>query len=223
MSNSTHKQSSSLIFMAKTGVIGKMTIWKLQMDGPCSLSDSEASFFFNNRVFLAQTKGRREKERERKRKGKEEDGKGRGGKGEREIGSEALAETEKIANAPAGNRTRDDSKRGWSTTEPPRQATPPASLFEILSALPPLHSIGIIQCPQLTNPLLSRSGDPSRSPLCITHGLKGVNAKMRFLAQTKGRREKERERKRKGKEEEGKEKGKLEVKLWQKRKKSQTP
>ena len=56
--------------------------------------------------------------------------------------------------------------------------------------------------------------------------LNGINAKMRFLAQTKGRREKERERKRKkGKEEEGKEKGKgkLEVKLWQKRKKSQTP
>ena len=46
-----------------------------------------------------------------------------------------------------------------------------------------------------------------------------------FKAQTKGRRE----RKRKGKEEEAKErgkergKGKLEVKLWQKRKKSQTP
>ena len=56
--------------------------------------------------------------RERKRKGKEEEGKERGrerkrkGKGEREIGSEALAETEKIANAPAGNRTRDPSKRG---------------------------------------------------------------------------------------------------------------
>ena len=45
--------------------------------------------------------------RERKRKGKKEEG-----KGEREIGSEALAETEKIANAPAGNRTRDPSKRG---------------------------------------------------------------------------------------------------------------
>ena len=63
--------------------------------------------------FLAQTKvegrrkgkgrGRERKRRERK-KGKE--------KGEREIGSEALAETEKIANAPAGNRTRDPSKRG---------------------------------------------------------------------------------------------------------------
>ena len=48
----------------------------------------------------------------------------------------------------------------------------------------------------------------------------GINAKMRFLAQTKGRRELERERKRKGKE---KGKGELEVKLWQKRKKSQTP
>ena len=35
-----------------------------------------------------------------------------------------------------------------------------------------------------------------------------INAKMRFLAQTKGRRERERERKRKGKE---KRKGKLEV------------
>ena len=51
--------------------------------------------------FLAQTKGRREKERERKRKGKEEEGKEKGkGEREREIGSEALAETEKIANAP---------------------------------------------------------------------------------------------------------------------------
>ena len=45
--------------------------------------------------------------RERKRKGKKEEG-----KGEREIGSEALAETEKIANTPAENRTRDPSKRG---------------------------------------------------------------------------------------------------------------
>ena len=30
----------------------KMTPWKPQMDGLRSLSDSEASFFFNNRVFL---------------------------------------------------------------------------------------------------------------------------------------------------------------------------
>ena len=52
MSNSTHKQSSSLIFMTKTGVIVRMTLWKPETDGPCSLSDSEASFFFNNRVFL---------------------------------------------------------------------------------------------------------------------------------------------------------------------------
>ena len=37
--------------------------------------------------------------------------------------------------------------------------------------------------------------------------INGVNAKMRFLAQTKGRREKEKERKRKGKEEEGKGRG----------------
>ena len=42
-------------------------------------------------------------------KGKEKEGKG---ERERGIGSEALAETEKIANAPAGNRTRDPSKRG---------------------------------------------------------------------------------------------------------------
>ena len=41
-----------------------------------------------------------------------------------------------------------------------------------------------------------------------------INAKSAFLAQTKGRRERERERKRKGKR-----KGKIEVKLWQKRKK----
>ena len=49
--------------------------------------------------------------------------------------------------------------------------------------------------------------------------------RMRFLAQTKGGREKERERKRNKWEEEGKEKGKgkLEMKLWQKRKKSQAP
>ena len=50
---------------------------------------------------------------------------------------------------------------------------------------------------------------------------------MRFLAQTKVRREKERGRKRKGKEEEGKEKGKgkgkLEGKLWQKRKNRKRP
>ena len=47
-------------------------------------------------------KGRREKEREKKRKGKEEEGKEKGkGEREREIGSEPLAETEKIANAPA--------------------------------------------------------------------------------------------------------------------------
>ena len=63
--------------------------------------------------FLAQTKGRREKERERKGKGKKEEGKEkRKGEREREIGSEALAETEKIANAPAGNQTRNPSKRG---------------------------------------------------------------------------------------------------------------
>ena len=47
-------------------------------------------------------------------------GKGKGRwrlrKGEREIGSEALAETEKIANAPVRNRTRDPSEHGWCST-----------------------------------------------------------------------------------------------------------
>ena len=60
--------------------------------------------------FLAQTKGRRERERKRKgmEKGKGRKGKEKGkGEKESEIRSEALAETEKIANAPAGNRTRD--------------------------------------------------------------------------------------------------------------------
>ena len=51
-------------------------------------------------AFFSANEGRREKERERKRKGKEEEGKEKGkGEREREIGSEALAETEKIANA----------------------------------------------------------------------------------------------------------------------------
>ena len=104
-------------------------------------------------ISLPQAKGRRERERERKRKGKE--------KGKGKIGSEALAETENIAHAPAGKRTRDPSKRGWSSTiEPPRQATSQTSLFEILSVLPHLHNIRIIQCSQLTNPL--RSEDPTR-------------------------------------------------------------
>ena len=83
-------------------------------------------------------RGERERKRNGKKKGKRER--------RREIGSEALAETEKIANAPAGNRTRDPSKRGWcSTTEPPRQATVPANLFQIYllfttSALSNAHS-----------------------------------------------------------------------------------
>ena len=64
--------------------------------------------------------------------GKKRKVEGRGkGKGEREIGSESLvpAESENIANALAGNRTRNPSKRGWcSNIEPPRQATSPAGL-----------------------------------------------------------------------------------------------
>ena len=58
--------------------------------------------------FKAQTKGRRE----RKRKGKEEEGKKEEGKGGNGNWKRSCAETEKIANAPAGNRTRDPSKRG---------------------------------------------------------------------------------------------------------------
>ena len=78
-------------------------------------------------------------------------GKGKGRGIERDIGNEVLAEREKIANAPAGNGAQDPSNCGrCSTIEPPRQATSPSSSLEILSALPPLHNIGIIQCPQLT-------------------------------------------------------------------------
>ena len=80
-----------------------------------------------------------------------------------------------------------------------------------------LHFAGIIQYPQLTNPL--RSGDPSRSPLCITHGrnekLNGINATNAFLSANerskgKGRGKEEKMRKEKGKR-------KFEVNLWQKR------
>ena len=147
---------------------------------------------------------KRMRKKERKRKGKRE----------REIGSEALAETEKIANAPAGNRTRDPSKRGWcSTIKPPRQATSPASLFEILSVLPPLHNIGIIQCPQ-TKP--ASLGEPVT--VAIVHRarperivIKGINAKSEILmrkrkVEGRGRgkerkRMRKKERKRKGKRE----------------------
>ena len=120
-----------------------------------------------------------------------------------------------------GNWKWSFGRNGKNCKRPPRQTTSPGSLFEILSALPPLHNIGIIQCPPLTNPLLL--GGPVT--VAIVHHARTerivneINAKVRFLAQTKGRRERERERKRKGKE---KGKGKLEVKLWQKRKKSQT-
>ena len=76
---------------------------------------SAAFFLFFNLVKLRKTPSANErskgKEEERKGRGRERKRKGKGGGG-REIGSEALAETEKIANAPAGNRTRDPSKRG---------------------------------------------------------------------------------------------------------------
>ena len=77
-----------------------------------SVNSSPFVRIFGKGKCKAQTKGRRE----RKRKGKEEEEKERGRKRGREIGSEALAETEKIANAPGGNRTRDPSKRGWCST-----------------------------------------------------------------------------------------------------------
>ena len=120
-----------------------------------------------------------------------------------------MAETEKIANAPAGNRTRDPSKRGrCSTIEPPRQATSPASLFEILSVLPPLHNIGIIQCPQ-TKP--ASLGEPVT--VAIVHRarperivIKGINAKSEILKRKRKveGRGRGKERKRKRKKEEGK-------------------
>ena len=60
-------------------------------------------------------------------KGKEEKGKEKG-KGELEV--KLWQKRKKLANAPAGNRTRDPSKRGWcSTIEPPRQAISPCSQF----------------------------------------------------------------------------------------------
>ena len=99
-------------------------------------NEKNAFFFF----FLAQTKGLREREREGKRKGKE--------KGKLEV---KLWQKRKNRKRPSqeSNPGPGPSKRGWcSTIEPLRHATSPASLFEILSALPPLHNIGIIQCPQ---------------------------------------------------------------------------
>ena len=56
------------------------------------------------------------------------------GKGKLEV--KLWQKRKKIANSPAGNRAWGPSKRGWSSTiEPPRQATSPASLFEIFSFL----------------------------------------------------------------------------------------
>ena len=160
----------------------------------------------DSRNFKAHAKGRRE----RKRKGKEEEEKERGReRGEGKLEVKLWQKRKKIANAPAGNRTRDPSKRGWcSTIEPPRQATSPASLFEILSVLPPLHNIGIIQCPQ-TKP--ASLGEPVT--VAIVHRarperivIKGINAKSEILkrkrkVEGKGR---GKERKRKRKKEEGK-------------------
>ena len=98
-------------------------------------------------------------------KGKEE-----GRKGEREIGSEALAETEKNCQTlRPGNEPGTPENAADALPLSERQVTLPASLFEILSALPPLQNIGIIQCPQLTNPL--RPG-PVTSPMCFAHGQK---------------------------------------------------
>ena len=148
-------------------------------------------------------------------KGEEEEGKGRGrerkrkGKEEREIGSEALAETEKIANAPAGNRTRDPSKRGWcSTIEPPRQATSPASLFEIL-----IRSASTAQHRHYPMPTDKTRFAREPDTVAIVHRarperivIKGRNAKREILKRKRKveGRGRGRERKRKGKKEEGK-------------------
>ena len=89
----------------------------------------------------------RERGRERKRKGKKEEGKG--GKGIWKWSFGRNGKNRKPPPPPAENRARDPSKRGWcSTIEAPRQATSPASFFEILSVLSPLHNIGTIQCQQ---------------------------------------------------------------------------
>ena len=85
---------------------------------------------------------RKGRERERKRKGKG------GGEGNWKwsFGRNGKKSRTPQPGIEPGTRA---SKRSWcSTIEPPRQATSPASLFEILSVLPPLHNIGIIQCPQ---------------------------------------------------------------------------
>ena len=96
-----------------------------------------------------------------------------------------------------------------SYLKPPRQATSPASLFEILSVLPPLHNIGIIQCPQ-TKP--ASLGEPVT--VAIVHRarperivIKGINAKSEILMRKRKveGRGRGKERKRMRKKEEGKE------------------
>ena len=81
--------------------------------------------------FSANERSERERERERetKMKGKEK------GKGKLEV--KLRQKRKKIANAPAGNRTRDPSKRGWcSTIELPLPF--PASSFPFLFLSLPL-------------------------------------------------------------------------------------
>ena len=104
-------------------------------------------------------KGRRKGER-----------RGRNGETERkkEIESEALAGTEKNHRRPSRESNSGPRKtrlmlNNWAT----EKSDITSQFIENLSALPPPHHIGIIQCPQLTNPL--HSGDPPRSPLCVTH------------------------------------------------------
>ena len=78
-------------------------------------------------------------------------------------------------------------KKSWSNV-PPKLLTCIRFLYKVV------HKIGRLR--------------KFNRALEIEFNFNGINAKMRFLAQTKGRREKEKERKRKRKEEEGKEKGK---------------
>ena len=107
---------------------------------------------------VAQTKRRRERERERKRRGKGRGRERRKGKG---YWKWSWGRNGKSRNCPSRESNRGSQQTQLMLYHWATERNNITSEFEILSALPPLHNIGIIQCPQLTNPLCS--GDPSRS------------------------------------------------------------
>ena len=127
----------------------------------------EDAFFF---FFLAQTKGRREKQRERKRKGKEEEGKEKG-KGKLEV---KLWQKRKKSQTPQPGiepGTPANAADALPLSHRDKQYHQPCMEFVwnfIRSASTSQHRH--LPMPTADNPL--RSGDPSWSPLCITHGLK---------------------------------------------------